>query len=223
MSLPFVCSISVLVSHFVFIFLNSLQYAFNIVHIHRVMYDFGNYTLDISGPLMINTQKLTALAFSFYDGYRSKQRAKRRRPDDDKDCPALTEDQDKQKTLEIPSPIEFLSYVFYFQGICVGPLCFYKDYIDYIEGRNLLVVPMSTGQKSDKVETPEEYHPEAVQPSTFWPVFTKLAQAAFWGYILMNFMPYYPVEDNVTDRGLNLPIYKRLQYLLFSTFCSRSK
>ncbi|CAF5217025.1 unnamed protein product, partial [Rotaria magnacalcarata] len=44
------------------------------VHIHRLIYDYGNYTLDISGPLMINTQKLTALAFAFYDGYRSKER-----------------------------------------------------------------------------------------------------------------------------------------------------
>ena len=215
MSLPFVCSISVLVSHFVFIFLNSLQYAFNIVHIHRVMYDFGNYTLDISGPLMINTQKLTALAFSFYDGYRSKQRAKRRRPDDDKDCPALTEDQDKQKTLEIPSPIEFLSYVFYFQGICVGPLCFYKDYIDYIEGRNLLVVPSnSESNTEDKVP---------VQSSVFWPVATKLAQCALWGYILTNFAPYYPVEDNISEKVVNLPMYKRLQYLLLSIFYNRSK
>ena len=65
---------------------------------------------------MINTQKLTALAFSFYDGYRSKHRATRRRPDDDNDCPALTPDQEKQKVLEIPHPIEFLSYVFYFHG-----------------------------------------------------------------------------------------------------------
>ena len=29
------------------------------------------YMYDISAPAMINTQKLTALVFSFYDGYRS--------------------------------------------------------------------------------------------------------------------------------------------------------
>ena len=44
-----------------------------LVHIHRLIYDYGNYTYmyDISAPAMINTQKLTALPFSFYDGYRS--------------------------------------------------------------------------------------------------------------------------------------------------------
>ncbi|CAF0959983.1 unnamed protein product [Adineta ricciae] len=193
------------------------------IHIHRLIYDYGNYTLDISGPLMINTQKLTALAFSFFDGYRSKQRAKRRRPDEDKDCAALSEDQDKQKILDIPHPIEFLSYIFYFHGICVGPLCFYKDYLDYIEGRNLLVIPTSARQQTETSDQTEEYHPETVQPSTFWPVFTKLAQCGLWGYILLNFTPVYLIEYNISQEMVNSPMYKRLQYLLFSTFCNRAK
>lgn len=195
-----------------------------LVHIHRLIYDYGNYTLDISGPLMVNTQKLTALAFSFYDGYRSKQRAKRRRPDDDKDCPALTEDQDKQKVLDIPHPIEFLSYVFYFHGICIGPLCFYKDYLDYIEGRNLLVIPTSTTQSTtENQDTTDEYHPEIIQPSPFWPVFTKLAQCVLWGYILLYYTPRYLIEFNINPEVVSLPIFKRLGFLLFSTFCNRAK
>jgi hypothetical protein len=172
---------------------------------------------------MINTQKLTALAFSFYDGYRSKQRAKRRRPDEDQDCPALTEDQDKQKVLDIPHPIEFLSYVFYFHGICVGPLCFYKDYLDYIEGRNLLVIPTSTVQQTETQDTSNEYHPETIQPSTFWPVFTKLAQCGLWGYILMKYTPYNKIEYNISLQMVNSPFFKRLGFLLFSTFCNRAK
>ncbi len=63
---------------------------------------------------MINTQKLTALAFAFYDGYRSKERAKLRRPEEDKESSALSEDQEKQKIIDIPSPIEFVIYIFYF-------------------------------------------------------------------------------------------------------------
>jgi len=173
---------------------------------------------------MVNTQKLTALAFSFYDGYRSKQRAKRRRPDEDKDCPALSEDQDKQKILDIPHPIEFLSYVFYFHGICIGPLCFYKDYLDYIEGRNLLVIPTSTVKQTEKQDTiDDEYHPETIQPSIFWPVFKKLSQCVLWGYILINFKPYYPIENNINIEIVTLPFFKRLHYLLFSTFCNRAK
>ncbi|CAF4498871.1 unnamed protein product, partial [Rotaria magnacalcarata] len=66
---------------------------------------------------MINTQKLTALAFAFYDGYRSKERAKGQRSNEEH--LTLSDDQEKQKITDIPTPIEFLSYIFYFHGICV--------------------------------------------------------------------------------------------------------
>ncbi|CAF4500582.1 unnamed protein product, partial [Rotaria magnacalcarata] len=66
---------------------------------------------------MINTQKLTALAFAFYDGYRSKERTKEQRSNEEH--LTLSDDQEKQKITDIPTPIEFLSYIFYFHGICV--------------------------------------------------------------------------------------------------------
>jgi lysophospholipid acyltransferase 1/2 len=194
-----------------------------IVHIHRLIYDYGNYTLDISGPLMINTQKLTALAFAFFDGYRSKQRAKLRRPDEDEEHSALNEDQEKQKILDIPTPIEFLSYIFYFHGICVGPLCFFKDYCDFIEGRNLLVIPTSK-LAATTTEIPDEKQLSKIeQPSNFWPVLTKLGQCVIWGYILTVYTPYYPIEYNLSQKMVNSPFYKRLCFLLFSTFFARAK
>lgn len=39
------------------------------IHLHRQYYDYGSYTLDITGPLMIITQKVTSLAFSIHDGF----------------------------------------------------------------------------------------------------------------------------------------------------------
>lgn len=38
------------------------------VHLHRQYYDYGSLSLDITGPLMIITQKVTSLAFSIHDG-----------------------------------------------------------------------------------------------------------------------------------------------------------
>ncbi|KAJ8893811.1 hypothetical protein PR048_006412 [Dryococelus australis] len=38
------------------------------IHIYRQIYDYGSYTLDITGPLMVITQKVTSLAFSLHDG-----------------------------------------------------------------------------------------------------------------------------------------------------------
>ena len=40
-------------------------------HIYRLIYDYGNYTLDITSPMMIFTQKLTSLAFAYHDGMKS--------------------------------------------------------------------------------------------------------------------------------------------------------
>lgn len=39
------------------------------IHILRQIYDDGKHTLDITGPLMIITQKVTSLAFSIHDGF----------------------------------------------------------------------------------------------------------------------------------------------------------
>lgn len=39
------------------------------IHLHRQFNSCGNYSLDITGPLMIITQKVTSLAFSIHDGF----------------------------------------------------------------------------------------------------------------------------------------------------------
>lgn len=170
---------------------------------------------------MINTQKLTALAFAFYDGYRSSRRAELRRPDEDGEFSALSVDQETQKLTSIPSPIEYLSYIFYFHGVIVGPLCFFKDYINFIEGRNLLVIPTSrtTNDVNEQEQKPNKIEP----PSIFWPVFTKISQCGIWCYFLVLYAPYYPVEYNLSKEMVNSPLYKRLLYLSFSTFCARTK
>ena len=166
---------------------------------------------------MINTQKLTALAFAFYDGYRWKKQQKQ----SDSTGSPLNADQEKQKITELPSLLEFVSYIFYFHGVIVGPLCFYKDYRDFIEGQNLLVIP--TTQTTTMNKTDEQRLRETKQPSIAWAVLSKLLQCAFWGYILIVHTPSYPVDYNLSAAMLSSPAYKRLAFLLFSTFCARVK
>ncbi|CAI9739902.1 Hypothetical predicted protein [Octopus vulgaris] len=91
------------------------------MHIYRQYYDYGGYTMDITGPLMISSQKLTSLAFNLYDGrYR-----------DDKD---LSKSQRQYAVKSMPSLLHFTSYMFYFHGIIIGPLAFYADYMHFING-----------------------------------------------------------------------------------------
>ncbi|CAG5124481.1 unnamed protein product, partial [Candidula unifasciata] len=92
-------------------------------HIYRQIYDYGGYTLDITGPLMIQTQKLTSLAFALHDGRY-------------KDESTLTRDQKEHAVRKLPNILEYFSYMFYFHGIMVGPLTFYNDYIAFIDGTN---------------------------------------------------------------------------------------
>ena len=40
---------------------------------------------------------------------------------------------------------------------------------------------------------------------------------------MLKFTPYYLIEYNISKEIVNLPFFKRLQYLLFSTFCNRAK
>jgi lysophospholipid acyltransferase 1/2 len=97
----------------------------SIVHIYRVSVDVGdtNYYNDVSGSLMVLTQRLSSLGFCIYDGMGRKK--------DD-----LTSEQKEQCVGRLPTLLEFLSYSFNFPGIMLGPLCFYNDYVAFIEGKH---------------------------------------------------------------------------------------
>ncbi|KAI0208980.1 Membrane-bound O-acyltransferase domain-containing protein 2 [Lamellibrachia satsuma] len=96
----------------------------SVMHFLRIMYDYGGYTLDVTGPLMVFTQKLTSLAFSVHDGLY-------------KDESCLSADQKQQAVRRMPSLLEFCSYLFNFQGLLVGPQSFFNDYITFVDGTHL--------------------------------------------------------------------------------------
>ncbi|KAI6191521.1 hypothetical protein M3Y97_00237200 [Aphelenchoides bicaudatus] len=93
------------------------------IHWYR-WYILTSYAIDITGPMMVLTQKVTTMAFSLHDG-----RVKK--------VEELTEIQKREALAEVPSVLSYLSYLFCFQTILTGPLCFYADYRDYIDGSNL--------------------------------------------------------------------------------------
>lgn len=53
----------------------------------------------------------------------------------------LTKAQQYHAVSKLPTALEYFSYVLHFQGIMAGPLVFYRDYIDFVEGYNLLKRP----------------------------------------------------------------------------------
>lgn len=39
---------------------------------------------------------------------------------------------------KVPSPLEYFAYMLNFQSLMAGPLVFYRDYIEFIEGYNFI-------------------------------------------------------------------------------------
>ncbi|KAG5731995.1 Lysophospholipid acyltransferase [Termitomyces sp. T112] len=87
-------------------------------HVIRAIYGLGYETMEITGPQMVLTMKLTTFAWNVWDG---------RRPATD-----LDKWQTEKRIIQYPSLLEFLGYSFYFPGILVGP------YLDLSEYRSLI-------------------------------------------------------------------------------------
>lgn len=39
---------------------------------------------------------------------------------------------------KVPDPLEYFSYALNFQSLMAGPLIFYRDYIEFVEGCNII-------------------------------------------------------------------------------------
>ncbi|PAA84855.1 hypothetical protein BOX15_Mlig029102g2 [Macrostomum lignano] len=93
------------------------------LQVKRIMQkDLG--TVDFTAPVMISTQKLTALAFSLHDYSR-------------KDRDRLPEENQRLMVEKKPTLLQLASFVFFFHGVVVGPISFYSEYIHFMEEQPL--------------------------------------------------------------------------------------
>ncbi|KAK3583175.1 hypothetical protein CHS0354_025694 [Potamilus streckersoni] len=189
------------VTHIV-VFLLAMGYLI-IIHIDRTFFSEPGYTIDISGPLMITTQKVTSLAFGINDGcHRNSEK--------------LTDLQKKTAVKNCPSLLEMSSYIFYFQGLLVGPAVFFSDYKAFIEGTDLVKQVPPTAMTKGK---PEPFYVH--KPSPLDPVMKKLATVIVWIMIHIFILPHYPAYLNA-DPGFiaNHSFLYRLWYMWLSmTLC----
>ncbi|XP_075169138.1 lysophospholipid acyltransferase 6 [Haematobia irritans] len=176
-----------------------------IIHVLRQIYDDGSCSLDITGPLMIITQKVTSLAFSIHDGFVRQTKD-------------LTKAQQYHAVSKLPTALEFFSYVLHFQGLMAGPLVFYKDYIDFIEGYNLLKRPAVNASadrsKSDLV----------LEPSPVKTVIKKVIGSFICAFIFMKFVKMYPIKNMKDDDFVeNTSVLYKIWYAMMSTTTTRFK
>ncbi|XP_035911896.1 lysophospholipid acyltransferase 1 isoform X2 [Anopheles stephensi] len=174
------------------------------IHLHRQYYDYGSYSLDITGPLMIITQKVTSLAFSIHDGFTREMKD-------------LTQSQQQHAIRKLPSPLEFFSYTLHFQGLMAGPLVFYKDYIDFIEGCHI-IKQTSASAKYD-IEKKIVHEPSPVKA-----VVKKVIASLVCALIFVKFATIYPIKTMKDDGFIaSSGFFYSLWYMMMATTAVRFK
>lgn len=178
------------------------------IHLHRQYYDFGSCSLDITGPLMIITQKVTSLAFSIHDGFTREEKD-------------LTASQKYHAVQKVPTALEYFSYVMHFQGLMAGPMVFYKDYIEFVEGYNILKHAPGANGGVDKNFNSKEI---IVEPSPIKTVVQKVFASCFCAYIFMTFITVYPIKTIKDDDFIdNTSFLYKLWFMMVSTTIVRFK
>ncbi|XP_057308907.1 lysophospholipid acyltransferase 1-like isoform X1 [Hydractinia symbiolongicarpus] len=94
-----------------YVFVCAMTYL-SVIHINRMLTQNG-YVIDISGPLMLATIKITYVGFNIHDAFMLKR-----------------EDENKPTK---PTLLEYLSYIFGFTTVFCGPPPEFQDYKAFIE------------------------------------------------------------------------------------------
>ncbi|KAM9316052.1 lysophospholipid acyltransferase 2 [Gastrophryne carolinensis] len=168
------------------------------------IFDYGQYSADFSGPMMIITQKITSLAFEIRDGIFCKEET-------------LIPSQRRLAVRRMPSLLEYLSYCCNFMGILAGPLCSYKDYVTFIEGRSYHLKEAEVNGKQDIKYAQNEPSPNAV-------VVHKVVVCAVSLAFYMTATRILPVEYNIDEHFLETSsVPTRVIYLYLSLMAARPK
>uniref|UniRef100_A0A8C4WXG3 Membrane bound O-acyltransferase domain containing 2b n=1 Tax=Eptatretus burgeri TaxID=7764 RepID=A0A8C4WXG3_EPTBU len=169
--------------------------------------DYGVYSTDFTGPMMVMAQKITSLAFEVHDGLGRKNEE-------------LSEDQQRLAVRQRPNLLQYLSYNFNFLSILAGPCCSYKDYVAFIEGWSCTAWANPQGQSDSK---PNGYKVWA-EPSPTGAAFLKLAVAVASLGLHLTLGRAFPVLYNVDERFVRTgSFHARLCYLVVSVQAARPK
>ncbi|XP_073250221.1 lysophospholipid acyltransferase 1-like isoform X1 [Porites lutea] len=163
--------------------------------LYRMFVEYGINRFDYSGRLMVITQKVTYVAFSLHDGLGRKENE-------------LTEEQKEHRIKRMPSFLEYYGYIFHHSMLLVGPVCSYKEYIDFIEGRDIAQATIK-GHK---------------EPSPTVPTLQKLASSLLCVILFLLGSKVFPFELNADPYFIaNSSFLWRMAVSFFIMFIARLK
>uniref|UniRef100_A0A671TYW9 Membrane bound O-acyltransferase domain containing 2b n=1 Tax=Sparus aurata TaxID=8175 RepID=A0A671TYW9_SPAAU len=161
------------------------------------VFDYGMYSADFTGPMMVITQKITSLAFEIHDGMARKEEH-------------LTPGQKILAIRRMPSLLEYFSYNCNFMGILAGPTSSYNDYIAFIEGDPRRHRDQEADRKSNNKLRQSEPSPNVRHTTAV----TDQMMTRFWQSRPRN------IDD---DFIANVPVYAQVVYLYLSMLTTRPK
>lgn len=169
------------------------------------VFDYGMYSADFTGPMMVITQKITSLAFEIHDGMYKKEGQ-------------LTPGQKYLAIRRMPSLLEYLSYNCNFMGILAGPTCSYNDYVAFIEGTCYQPRHQenANGRENGKCKQSE--------PSPKNDVIFKLCTCGVSLAIYLSLCKLLPVDRSIDDDFVSAtPFYLQVVYLYLAMLALRPK
>lgn len=117
----------------------------------------------------------------------------------------------------MPSLLEYLSYNCNFMGVLAGPLCSYKDYITFIEGRSFHATQSGENGK-------EGLHGERTEPSPNTAVMQKLLVCGLSLLFHLTISNTLPVEYNIDEHFQATASWPtKVLYLYVSLLAARPK
>ena len=145
----------------------------SVCNVYRIMSSpYGDYTVDFSGPLMIQVTRVTYVAFALHDGLGRKETD-------------LNADQKEQRVFARPSLLEFLSYTFNFHSLLAGPTYTFREHLSFMDGSYQV---QASGDPAKPLDLPYPY----------FAVISKLVYAILCLAVLFGVGQYYSVEDVLT-------------------------
>ncbi|XP_077979073.1 lysophospholipid acyltransferase 6-like isoform X2 [Glandiceps talaboti] len=164
----------------------------SIEHIRKELTGSASDLLHHETPMMMMTMKVTSVAFGLHDG--SSMDSSKQHP--------------KQRLLAIrrfPSILEYYSYIFNFQTFLIGPFCFFTDYIDFVEGKNLVPYKIKTKDGKEVIISRE--------PSVMGAFFEKVTICVITGTTFVVYGSSYTAIGNISEEVLNSSHIYRAVYL----------
>ncbi|KAI0356518.1 MBOAT-domain-containing protein [Trametes cingulata] len=176
-----------------------------ISHIIRTLDEAGYEKMEISGPQMVLTMKLTTFAWNVLDG---------RRPAEE-----LDKWQTEQRVVEYPSLLEFLGYAFYFPGFLVGPYLTFNEYRALVSGSLYKAAEKREDESRALDRMPQRLVPRGRKRVAFRKMIVGLM-------FLGAYVVFYPEANfhlTIEDEFEAKRLISRIIFLQFCGFCERVK